>query len=663
MCGILGLYSYDERDLIDREFDSVVDSLSHRGPDGRGVYRDQDVALRLGHRRLKILDLSPAASQPMTILNGRYWIVFNGEVYNFIELRKELELEGFSFKTETDTEVILASYLVWGESCQLKFNGMWAFAIWDSQDKTLFLSRDRFGVKPLHYFNDGRRFGFSSEIKAFLSLNPCPLEFDAQTVADTIFDPTSLESTDRTLFTGVKRLQAGHSAIFHHKKGLKIRRWWNTLDHLPLIPNSFGEQVEGFRSLFLDACRIRMRSDVPIGTALSGGLDSSSVVAALAKLSVDPQAERSRWSNDWQKTFTALFPGTSQDEFLYAKEATKNTNANPIYYTIDSAELILHLEKTLFQLEEIFDLPIGPWLIYREFRKNSAVISIDGHGADEILGGYHHQAEAALIESILYNPNLKRIAELRELSRGLYPEGSPYRFPSLSWILSKHISGKLSRSSLYHFLRKIGAKIKGNTDRFDWFRRVPQYRSSFETINDPKFKELSYLNQVLYRDFHQNTLPTILRNFDRCSMAHGIEVRAPFMDWRVVCFSFALPSNSKIGAGYTKRILRESMKGHVPELIRTRKAKVGFASPMIEWLQGGLKSYFLDAVSRDSFLSSSIWDGPAIRQHLERSIKAGDYSSARQSWEFIQADRLMELFKKKKAENSSKTELARPAKG
>lgn len=622
MCGIAGLYS----NSIGIDFDRFLDSLKHRGPDGRGVFKDPHEDLWLGHRRLKILDLSESAAQPMPYANKRYWITFNGEIYNFLELRLELQHLGYSFRTDSDTEVILAAYCEWKEACQLKFNGMWTFAIWDSKEKNLFLSRDRFGVKPLYYYYDKGCFAFASETKSFLHF---PVEIDDQRVSEALRG-YPIEALEETLFKGVKRLLPGHFIQYSKAKGLSITQYWNTLDHLHSVPSGFEEQVEAFRELFFDACRLRMRSDVPIGTSLSGGLDSSSVFCTLMQIQQGKKELKERIPIHSQSVFTALYPHTSQDEFRFAKEVIQYTQATSHFSSIECHELIQNYETAVVQFEEIFDLPIGPWLLYRDFRKKGILISIDGHGADELFVGYHRQVQEALYNAV----NPFKYNSLRKIFTQMYEPQVPERIP-YSAVLKKGIKERLP--SLFPPSEESNRWIHSPPTR-----PLPQpaYR------NHSKFKNLSSLSQLLYEDFHTFSLPTILRNFDRCSMAHGIEVRAPFMDWRIVCMAFSLPDSSKIAKGYTKRILREAMKGILPESIRTRKSKIGFSNPTTEWFRAGLKPFILDKINSASFLSSTIWDGPEIRNFVLNAYEKGNYAEAKRCWEFIQADTLLSAFKR-----------------
>ena len=524
MCGIAGIvWTDDPAHSVDRgSLDRLTDSLAHRGPDGRGVLLDGPVGL--GHRRLAILDLSDAGANPLRYQapDGRtLWIAYNGEVYNFLELRRELESLGHAFRTATDTEVVAAAYAQWGEGCQERLNGMWAFAIWEPAGRSLFLSRDRFAIKPLYYLEQGGRFCFASEIKAFLALDGFVPACDESLVPLLLANPGRYEGvTDRTLLAGVRRLPGGHSLRLGPDGALAVRRWWDTAAHLPEVPARYEEQVERFRELFLDAVRIRMRSDVPVGTCLSGGVDSSAVAAAMAWLHGGTGAELGRCPEDWRRAYVAAFPGTAIDERDYADEAARCAGARPVIWNFDPDEALGCLLDSVWSMEEVyFGVAVPAWALYREMRRGGTVVSLDGHGADELLGGY------------------------------------------------------------------------------TWYLDLP----------------MDEVNGRLDADFHRDLLPAILRNFDRCSMAHGIEVRMPFMDWRLVCFCAALPAEAKIGGGYTKRILRDAMRGVMAEKNRLRRSKFGFNSPMIEWYNGGLAPLIERITSSPMFLESPHWDGPGLR--------------------------------------------------
>ncbi len=666
MCGIVGIWNLNGSPIDSLSLDRFTDTLAHRGPDGRGTHVDPLVPIGLGHRRLAILDISPAGHQPMSFADRRYWITFNGEIYNFLELRDELEGLGYRFISDSDTEVVLTAYVQWGEDCQFKFNGMWAFAIWDARDRVLFLSRDRFGVKPLHYFYDKQHFAFASEMKAFLSLEWFQTSFDPHMVALALREYTHVEGTEKCLIHGVKRVKGGYCLSLRQGQAPRTRRWWNTLEHLEAVSGDFQEQAGRFRELFLDACRIRMRSDVPVGTALSGGLDSSSVLCGMAHIRSNIQDGR-RLAKDWQKAFVAAFPGTSQDECYYAGEVIRHTGARQIYKEVDPAEIVEHIDDVLFQIEEIHDITPGPWLIYRAQRQEGIAVSIDGHGGDELLAGYHFYPAIAMQDAIDPWPQVIQLLQLRSILRDMVEDGYEDEVPSLKELARRCLlQTKQSLSQglqkwpgihkpaglIYHQLLKKGQPFgkpvqKARVPGMLLVEPEPARYPDFECDLNMMPSHFDSLNRSLYFDFHFSALPTILRNFDRCSMAHGVEIRAPFMDWRVVCYSFSLTSANKLGGGFSKRILREAMRGILPELIRKRKRKLGFGYPFSYWWRGPMKTFMLDYINTRDFLQSEIWNGPAIRDLVETSYKSDASTDVMNICSYIQASRLMTLFKER----------------
>ncbi|HSL42307.1 MAG TPA: asparagine synthase (glutamine-hydrolyzing), partial [Anaerolineales bacterium] len=524
MCGIVGLWNLNGEPISPAMLARFTDSIAHRGPDGNGFYIDSAANLGFGHRRLAIIDTSDGGRQPMSFGGDRYWIIFNGEIYNFLELKTELEGHGYIFQTDSDTEVLLAAYHHWGEDCQLRFNGMWALAIWDRSDRKLFISRDRFGIKPLIYYFDHDHFAFASEMKAFLALDWFEPEFDPAMMAAALSNERLIEGDERTLIRGLRHLLGGHCLTLREGDTPVIRRWWNTLDHLDESPLPYTSQVSHFRELFLDACRIRMRSDVPIGTALSGGLDSSSIVSGMHHIR-NMSGATERMAREWQKAFIMTYPGEALDERNYADEVVRHTGVTPIYCTADSSTYLDHFDEILFQLEDISDIHLGPWLVYQAQRANGVVVTIDGHGGDEALGGYPWHVTAALKDSLsTFSP--RRTFELVEVMKGLD------LFPGQNFYL------KSAQSLVEKMTTRRGPS---------WLlQEKAAFTSTAFEADKPRIQNRDFLFKMLYTDFHFVQLPSVLRNFDRLSMAHGVEVRSPFMDWRLVCFLFSLPSPSKI---------------------------------------------------------------------------------------------------------------------
>ena len=527
MCGIVGIWNIDGSPINRQEIKTFTDTLIHRGPDGKGEYIDKGANLGLGHRRLSILDLSNIGKQPMSYGNERYWITYNGEIYNFLELRRELESLNYSFKSKSDTEVILASYIQWGKDCQYHFNGMWAFAIWDSQERTLFLSRDRFGVKPLHYYDNGKIFAFASEMKSFLALSRFELAYDQDAITKAIISKSSVEGTEECLLKGVKRLRGGHHLFKTINKKPIINQWWNTLDHLEEVPDNYDDQVDRFKELFFDACKIRMRSDVPIGSALSGGLDSSSVLCAMNEIRSKDLVNSDRLPDEWQNAFVATYPGSLQDESKWADLVIKKTGAIPKYIELNKDMAFESFEDLLYFSEEVGLLHIGPFQIYKQMRENGVVVSIDGHGGDELLAGYPHYPRTAMEEAIFPIPNISKYVENYNIYKGCFSH--KINRDKVSFLNIMRSSAHHSFPSLFSFLRKI--RMKDNRrSRNIWLNKNPD---NWLPINfnyqNQIFNNFDRVSQRLYTDFHQGYLPTILRNFDRLSMANGVEIRAPFL--------------------------------------------------------------------------------------------------------------------------------------
>lgn len=623
MCGIAGLCNLDRSPIDPYLLDLFTDTLTHRGPDDRGTYLDPQTPLGLGHRRLAILDLSPAGHQPMSYANGRYWIVFNGEIFNFLELRQELQTLGYHFQSNSDTEVILAAYDRWGTDCQIRFNGMWAFAIWDRRTQTLFLSRDRFGVKPLHYYYDPQHFAFASETKSFLCLPWFTPQFDPGHVTQAILGGFSTAATEATLLQGIQQLKGGYHLLLTPNSPPKIQRWWHTLHHLPPLPESYPERVAQFRELFIDACRLRMRSDVPLGTALSGGLDSSAVHCTLATLQNQHQA---RQAQDWQKAYIATFPNTDLDERSYAEQVITHTRAIPHYQPIHPNDILDNLEATLFQHEEISHAPgvNAVWLLYRQMRRHNTVISLDGHGGDELLGGYIHYLNLALQDALI---------------------------PWINEDVYHQIQGILQRTTAS---ASQVTSYQDPPEKATWLTQIPitapipGLHEDLTTLRQNSCLS-NTLNRNLYIDFHHGGLSAILRNFDRCSMAHGVEIRAPLLDWRIVCFSFALPAQDKIGGSYSRRIFRDAMINILPEPIRTRNSKIGFGSPLAHWLEHSkyLQSYIQDLLSSTAFLQSALWKGDIICDYYQNALASQNFHGAATVWPFVNTHILFQQFSQK----------------
>jgi asparagine synthase (glutamine-hydrolysing) len=594
MCGIAGIVQLDDQRIGRATIERFIGALAHRGPDGQAVALEDDDRVALGHRRLAILDLTEAARQPMTSPGGRHVISYNGEIYNFLELRRLLQQHGVRFRSESDTEVILAAFERWGPDCLSRLNGMWSFAIWDRRERRLFLSRDRFGVKPLYVAVTPRRLAFASELKAFLRLDG----FEPAENTDAIRARLAGNGVDHVLLRGVESLPPGH-CLEASAEGVRRWRWWNTLDHLVTVPPDLDAQAGEFRRLFFDACRLRLRSDVPVGTALSGGLDSSSVVCSLAEVQDGRRSER--LAPQWRHAYIAGFPGTAQDEAAPALRAAERADVIPVVQRFSGNEVREYVDRYLFQYEEIGGLyGLASWLLYGTMRRDGIAVSLDGHGGDELLAGYGlHLLLALLRGPRLMGAPLRTMDLIRTLHQMHGPDDPDRPRGTAALAALTFPTVRRAARSVLASQRSLAESLRRHS--------VDESSSDREMID-----QLDPLTSVLYHSFHRESLPRILRNFDAYSMGHGVEVRMPFLDWRVVCYAFSAPDESKVARGFTKRLLREAMRGVIPEPLRVRRDKLGFTAPVADWLAGGLSDWLWEELNDPEFLRSELWDGPAL---------------------------------------------------
>jgi len=647
MCGIAGILRSDGRPVDETVLVAMTRTLAHRGPDGEGFHVENGIGL--GHRRLAILDTGTGGAQPMASGDGRRWVTYNGEVFNFLELRRELEALGYRFRTRSDTEVVLAAYERWGTDCLTRFNGMWAFALWDADRRTLFLARDRFGVKPLFYFWHRGTLAFASEMKAFLALPWFSGTFNDQAMARALEDPYALEPTDRCILRGVRRLRAGHMLVTDGLDEPRQHRWWCTLDGVTPNGDPFDRQVKRFKELLTDAVKIRMRSDVPLACALSGGLDSSSVLESMVAAGSHPSGAE-RLPAAWRRAFVATYPGTTADERAFAELVVSHAGVASSFLSMGPESVANSFDELVFQCEEVQSPHVGPWFLYEAMRSEGIRVSLDGHGGDELLAGYIHHVRFALDRALERWSRLGRAVELLAILEGMGTSERRWFSPLARWprVLARYVR----RKGMGRFDANQGFPADSSPGRYpaQRFLRIEGFHEPSGCDLFPESGRLSPFGACLYLDFHARALPTILRDFDRFSMAHGVEVRCPFVDWRLVRFCFSLPETAVLGGGYTKRILREAMRGILPEPVRVRTRKTGYKSPLDQWWRGELKELVLDTVGSGAFLQSPIWDGPRLRATVED--RAGDATrpDALLVLRFVVAHRLVELFKEARAQ-------------
>lgn len=626
MCGITAIWHRDGRPTSLEELDRFTDSIAHRGPDGRGTWISPSSGIGLGHRRLAILDPTPSGAQPMRSSDGRHTIVYNGEVFNFLELRRDLERRGHTFRTETDTEVILAAHREWGPDAQLRMNGMWAFAIWDEVERSLFVSRDRFGIKPCLIGRFGKAIYIASELRAFKATDR-RVRVNDEALQRELLSPSLNEGIGETLLADVTSLKGGHCALIT-EGGETQWQWWETLEHLPEVPAGLDEQADMMRELLIDSCRLRLRSDVPVATSLSGGLDSSSVLAGLraaATSSDDPPRQA-----DWQHAFIASFPGTAVDEDHFALAAAKAVGARPELVALDLDQLTDRMQELMLACEVVIPTFIGPvWAIYNAMAQRSIKVSLDGHGGDEMLAGYWPYVTTALSQSKgLSRGKRRELVETMLRMQSLQEPGRRARLKGLA-TTDPRLRSTLLRAR-DHVRWRLGRHGSGG------WTRGPAVDTSVPTLPGD---DLEPVSAHLYRDFHVTSLPAILRNFDRASMANGVEVRMPLMDWRLVTMAFALPDESKIGGGFSKRVLREAVRPLLPAEVVDRRWKVGFSSPLADWFSGPLQTWVRDLVRQPDFLASDVWDGPLIKREVDAIAAGGTWTpdQAGRVWLFASA--------------------------
>lgn len=607
MCGIVGQINFKSFGNSPHFF-QMMHALNHRGPDDSGFiacnsidenhkvyigdtledYRAIKSAigeanLYIGHQRLAIIDLSSAGHQPMSF-NERYWISFNGEIYNYIELRQELKGLGYEFISQTDTEVILAAYAEWGEKCVERLNGDWAFCIFDSKELQLFFSRDRFGVKPFFFSFNKDSFYFASEIKALLSIEQ--IEEMSLVDEESVFEFLYLgllDHDDKTFYKGIKQLRPGHNMSLDLRTSTcRTFQFYQTEYNIERENYSHKKAMlhaDHIRELLIDSVRLRLRSDVPVGACLSGGLDSSSIVAIARMLS------GGRSDNEGLHCFTASFPGTNIDETRYAEIVVKECSVIHHIVKPDQQGCDAFLDK----LVKVQDEPFGgasvysQYLVLQEAAKYVRVV-LDGQGSDEIFAGYRCYRVASFAESI---SKLSLIALIREFIYSL--------------VNSKNELKSLQQVPFY--MLNSGTKEK--------VYRFIKARNGQKAVLDPNFSKTNvarYLDRLYARNLSEaldyyltcSSLPHLLRFEDRNSMAHSIEARVPFTDYRLVDYVNNIPSCYKIHNGWTKWLLRLAMKDILSDEIVWRKDKLGFATP--KWCS-----------AKDVY---NLWQQSAAKNHL-----------------------------------------------
>lgn len=566
MCGIAGIWFNSDCDVEKDSIKLMTDSIIHRGPDGSGFWFSEYDNIQLGHRRLSIIDLTEAGNQPMEY-NKKYVISFNGEIYNYIELREALKAQGYNFFSNTDTEVVLAAYDFWGVKCLQKFDGMFAFAVYNIKEKELFCARDRFGEKPFFYFKDKSRLLFASEMKALWAVG-VKKEIDDYSMY--LFLNMGLHEDPydktRTFYKEIIRLKPSHYFIYKEGKDIVQQRYWSINSKLKKSDISFEEACEKFRDMFFLSTERRLRSDVSVGTSLSGGLDSSSVVLTINKI-LNGQLN--------QKCFSARFNDAILDEGYFMKKVVDIASIDHIQ-TYPSAEgMIENLEKIAYHQEEPFSTAsiYAQWEVFKLARKNGITVLLDGQGADEVLAGYTHFFSPFLKE-ILRSFGKKKFNEELFLIKQNNVFDSPFVVDSKFYIETYF-------PLIIKGLRASKQLLLGNSSLDNIH---PELYNQFKHCSSP-FIEHGNLDSSLLHYTFVSGLDKLLRFADRNSMAHSVEVRLPFLNHELVEFVFSLPSEYKIYQGWSKALLRFGLNNILPNEIAWRKNKLGFKPPQETWLQ------------------------------------------------------------------------------
>jgi asparagine synthase (glutamine-hydrolysing) len=563
MCGIAGVISSNPQFVSADRIKKMANSLAHRGPDAEGHWINANNTTALANRRLAIIDLSNAGNQPMHCLN-RYTIIHNGEVYNYVEIKDELQTKGYSFFSKTDTEVIVAAYDCWGEDCVDYFEGMFAFAIWDEKEQELFAARDRFGEKPFFYFLDSEQFVFASEMKALWAAGiertvNLKLLFNYLTIGY-VDNPNIPEET---FFESISKLPPASFLKFSAPDfKFSITNYWDIEIENENKKITEGEAMEQFRFLFQQSVKRRLRSDVSVGTSLSGGLDSSSIVAAVTDLNT----QGSRLA-----AFSSVFPGFEKDESIFAKLVADKFELQHFTTSPDATSLYNDLEKLFYYQEEPFSSAsiYAQYKVYEMAKQQEIKVLLDGQGADETLAGYHkyykwYWQELYRKRKLFSSHELQAAKTIGVTEKFGWKNRVAALFPEFATIV-------LERQYLLNALR--------HEDLSKDFTLLQSKEAYYIT------PEIFSLNGVLYFNTCMHGLEELLRYADRNSMAHGREVRLPFLNHELVEFVFSLPANFKIRDGWTKWLLRKTMEKRLPAEITWRRDKTGFEPPQQQWMQ------------------------------------------------------------------------------
>jgi asparagine synthase (glutamine-hydrolysing) len=602
VCGIAGIVNLNKRTVEPYLLEAMAEAQKHRGPDDAGIFVSGTAGLC--HRRLAIIDLSKDGHQPMMNEDSSLSVVHNGEIYNYVELRTELEGLGHNFRSRSDTEVILHAYEEWGDGCLKRFNGMWSFAILDKPKGVLFCSRDRLGVKPFYYYRDNDLFVFASEIKSLLCHPGIRRAPNDKAIYDYLVSGYGyMDISDETFFSGIKQLRPAHY-IRLSLDGRKFSqsRYWDIDPHKKKISGNEEDVYRDFYGLFEDSVRLRLRSDVPVGVSLSGGLDSSSIACVAAALIGPGRIE----------AFSSCFDEKRFDERDFIRPVLEKTGTRENLVFARPDKLFDEIDEIVWHQEEPYStLSIFPqWYVMRLAREKGVKVLLTGQGGDEVLGGYHKYYYYLFADKICSGrwaearDEMARHAEFRGQGGGV--AGKVFK------IMASHVAPQGLKTVLK------GARCSP----------APSYlakdfagHGSGRVFTEKRFS--SILNNDLYNALKISPLPSLLHIDDRSSMAHSVESRAPFLDYRLVEYAFSLGPEYKIRNGVTKYVLRRAMEGVLPEKVRTRTDKMGYATPLETWFRSCLKDKVRDVINSASFRRRPYFDHSDVMARLDRFMGTG----------------------------------------
>jgi asparagine synthase (glutamine-hydrolysing) len=597
VCGFLSLLGPTTAEALDK-VGRALETLHHRGPDDQGIV-SRDSTVILGHKRLSILDLSEHGRQPMTLPDRDLWLAYNGEVYNYVELRKDLRVRGHHFVSDGDSEVILRAYAEWGPDCVSRFNGMWAFVLWDGETSRLFCSRDRFGVKPFYYARTSLGVACASEIKALLALDAGLARPNLPMVGRLI----GLRMTDDmpdTFFSGICQLPPASNMVIRSDGTTTISRYYDLGAEVRRQDASPVGASERLRELLFDAVRIRLRSDVPVGTCLSGGIDSSSVVAVLSRL-LDERVS----------SFSSVYPGTDCDESRFARAVSEKFNTDAHWVQPSKDDFLEVLPHLVWHQDEpsVGAGLYSQWHVMQAAGKHVRVL-LDGQGGDEVFGGYLRYYEgyaAALLRRSMLG-DLRAISRLRrdsaeiraQVGRGAVRAGA-------RTLLSPRLK------ELYRQARRIEDMPGDGLLRPDFLAESPALPGPSLDVE----RSMDPLNRMLMNDLTQTTIPGLLHYEDRNSMAFSVEARTPFLDYRLVEFGLGLPASTKIDGWRTKAVLRDAVGDLLPPEVLGRRDKMGYPTPFSQWLREGLMDPVRQILMESKTISRGITDTGAVSRMLD----------------------------------------------